>query len=166
MAESILAIDPGPTESALVTFDGKRVVYARQLANDVLLEALLVSREANLAIEMVESFGMAVGREVFETVYWIGRFCQAFPGEHTRIGRKDIKLHLCGSCRAKDPNVRQALLDRFGGKEAAIGRKATPGPLHGVHSHLWAALAVAVYWWDCCRVEAPGELATANGEQT
>ncbi len=33
----------------------------------------------------------------------------------------------------------------FGGtKEAAIGKKASPGPLYGVSSHAWQALAVAV----------------------
>ena len=29
-------------------------------------------------------------------------------------------------------------------KDAAIGKKATPGPLYGVKSHAWAALAVAI----------------------
>ena len=65
------------------------------------------------------------------------------------IYRKDVKLHLCGSPRAKDSNIRQALIDRFGpGKEKAIGLKKTPGPLYGVKSHVWAALAVAVTHLD------------------
>lgn len=34
------------------------------------------------------------------------------------------------------------------GKEKAIGKKATPGPLYGVVGDEWAALAVAVTWWD------------------
>ena len=51
--------------------------------------------------------------------------------------------------RAKDANVRAALIDRFGpSKRKAIGLKATPGPLYGVHSHMWSALAVAVTYGD------------------
>ncbi|MNY62967.1 hypothetical protein D3C86_1998680 [compost metagenome] len=59
-----------------------------------------------------------------------------------------MKLHLCKTPRAKDANVRQALLDMFprtgGGKTPQIGTKAQPGPLFGVSSHAWAALGVAV----------------------
>ena len=53
-------------------------------------------------------------------------------------------MHFCNSVQAKDGNIRQALIDRFGGKEGAIGKKKTPGPLYGVHAHEWPALAVAV----------------------
>jgi hypothetical protein len=82
---------------------------------------------------------------VFETVFWIGRFCQAWRGEYVRIHRREVKLHLCNSARAKDANVRQALIDRFGpGKDRAIGKKASKGPLYGFKSDLWAALGVAV----------------------
>jgi hypothetical protein len=58
-----------------------------------------------------------------------------------------VKLHLCGSSRAKDPNVRTALLDRFGGA-GAKGTKAAPGPLYGIAADLWSALAIAVTWTD------------------
>lgn len=103
-----------------------------------------------IAIEMIASYGMAVGREVFETCVWIGRFLQAWhaPDGARLIYRLDVKLHLCGTAQAKDPNIRQALLDRFprtgGGKTPQIGTKKQPGPLYGVSSHAWAALGVAV----------------------
>lgn len=155
---TILAIDPGPEKSALVIYNGVKVTLAEHLSNYALLDELRkMSASAVLVVEMVESFGMAVGREVFETVFWSGRFCQAFAGHHDRIGRKDVKLHLCQSARAKDGNIRQAILDRFGGKEAALGRKATPGPLHGVSGHCWSALAVALVYWDrrkSCPIES------------
>ena len=57
-------------------------------------------------------------------------------------------MRLCNSMRAKDANVRQAILDRFGGKAAAIGRKRQPGPLYGIAGDLWAALAVGITWWE------------------
>lgn len=102
-----------------------------------------------VVIEKVESFGMAVGAEVFETVWWSGRFAEAVdPVPVERIGRKAVKLAICADARAKDPNVRQALIDRYGGKERAIGTKASPGPLHGIAKDVWAALAVGVAWLD------------------
>ena len=101
-----------------------------------------------IVIEKVESFGMAVGAEVFETVYWSGRFAEAaYPIPVERIGRKAVKMHLCGSMRAKDANIRQALIDRYGGPDA-IGKKASPGPLYGISGDVWSALAVAVTYSD------------------
>lgn len=146
----VLAIDPGYEKSAFVLFDGQRVIEHGIVENAELLDRL-TQRLFGLpkyitVIEQIESFGMAVGRETFETVFWAGRFAQAADG-FDRVTRKTVKLHLCHSHRAKDGNVRQALIDRFGGT-AAMGSKKAPGPIYGVTSHKLAALAVAVTWWD------------------
>jgi hypothetical protein len=94
-----------------------------------------------LAVEMIASYGMPVGREVFETCVWIGRFVQAWqPGAHEFVYRRDVKMYLCGSNRAKDGNIRQALLDLVGPQ----GTKKAPGPTYGLRGDEWAALAVAV----------------------
>jgi hypothetical protein len=85
---------------------------------------------------------MAVGREVFETVFSIGRM--AMLTDVRLVPRRDVKLHICGSPRAKDGNIRQALIDRFG----PVGTKKAPGPLWGISKHRWAALAVAVTAFD------------------
>lgn len=53
-------------------------------------------------------------------------------------------MHICGRANASDTNIRAALIDLWGGKEKAIGKKATPGPLHGISKDVWAALAVAI----------------------
>lgn len=45
----------------------------------------------------------------------------------SRIPRLKVKVHLCHDSRAKDANIRQAILDRFGGKAVAIGSKRQPG---------------------------------------
>lgn len=98
-----------------------------------------------LAIEMVANYGMPAGKTLFETCVWIGRFIEAHRGEHHLVYRRDVKLYLCNSSRARDANVMQALLDRYGGtRRAAVGTKKHPGPLYGFKSHLWAALGVAV----------------------
>lgn len=149
MTDRILAIDPGTVESGWVIYDGS-VLDSGVCKNHMMLDMVKRSREPDLAIEMIASYGMPVGREVFETCVWIGRFVQAWfnPSAVKLVYRKDVKLHLCGSPRAKDPNVRQALIDRFpatgGGKVPQIGTKSQPGPLYGVSSHAWPALGVAV----------------------
>jgi hypothetical protein len=90
---------------------------------------------------MIASYGMAVGASTFETCVWIGRFIEVARVDVELIFRKDIKLFLCGTMRAKDANIRQALIDKIGPQ----GTKKTPGPTYGIKSHSWAALAVAVY---------------------
>ena len=87
---------------------------------------------------------MPVGREVFDTVFWSGRFAQAWGASFALLPRREVKLHLCHSAKATDATIRQALLDQFGGKERAIGTKKTPGPLYGIHKDLWSCLALAV----------------------
>ena len=92
---------------------------------------------------------MPVGRDVFETVYMIGRMAEAIARWGTpvdRMPRRIVKLHLCQTQRAKDSNVRAALLDLYG--PDAVGRKASPGPLYGIHGDEWSALAVARTWID------------------
>lgn len=141
-----IGLDPGPEKSAVVLWDGSRVLDSRYERNEVILESLRVASGADkLVIEKIASFGMAVGAEVFETVYWSGRFAEAYRDAFVdRITRVQIKAHLCHSHRAKDANVRQALIDRFG----KVGTKKEPGALYGISGDLWSALAVAVTWLD------------------
>ena len=136
--EMIIGIDPGPNEHALVWFDGERVVRAENLSTGDAIEAMTGPTCFPVACEIVECFGMPVGREVFQTVLQIGRLKQV-AGWMRLIPRRDIKLHLCGTARAKDANVRQALIDKVG----PVGTKRNPGPCYGVANHLWSALAVA-----------------------
>lgn len=147
----ILAIDPGPELSAFILMDGSRIMNRGQIVNTSMRYNLAgVWRDARttLAVEMIASYGMPVGREVFETCVWIGRFVERWEGSAEYVYRKDVKMHLCGSMKAKDANIRQALIDRFGGKEKAIGTKKSPGPLYGIKGDEWAALAVAVTYAD------------------
>ncbi|MGA2956108.1 MAG: hypothetical protein ABSF48_10340 [Thermodesulfobacteriota bacterium] len=145
----ILGIDPGSEKSAYVLWDGERVRDRNILRNESILDlaAVAKSEKCAIGIEMISSYGMPVGKEVFETCVWIGRFIQAM-GEASMIYRHEIKSHFCNSQRAKDGNIRQALIDRFGGKERAIGKKKSPGPLYGIKGDEWAALAVALFLGD------------------
>ena len=138
--KTILALDPGPQSSAFVQWNGKIIDHGH--VPNYEMRQLLIGREYDaVAIEMIASYGMPVGREVFETCLWIGRFIEIARLEPQLVYRRDIKLHLCESPRAKDGNVRQALIDLVGQQ----GTKKNPGPTYGLKSHTWAALAVAIY---------------------
>lgn len=137
----ILAIDPGNKNSAWVILDGLTIVGHGYGPNEELL--LSPADDVTLVVEMVQSFGMAVGKEVFETVFWIGRFCQMWePFKWDRIYRGEVKMHLCRSMRAKDGNIRQALIDKLGPQ----GVKKAPGPTYGISGDMWSALAVGVVY--------------------
>ena len=136
-----IGIDPGPEEHGVVWYDStaKRVVRSENLITTNLIP-LLFDFDGVVGCEWIESYGMTVGKSVFETCLEIGRLVDA-PKQLRLIPRRLVKLHLCGTMRAKDPNIRQALIDKLG----TVGTKKNPGPLHGVSGHLWSALAIAVY---------------------
>ena len=149
-----LAIDPGPAESGWCLMLDTRLVdsgiYQNQDMLDFVKHRIHQFNPTRLAIEMIASYGMAVGKEVFETCLWVGRFVQAWhsPDSVHLVYRKDVKIHLCGTTKAKDSNVRQAIIDQYpasgGGSTPQIGIKAKPGPLYGVSSHAWPAIGVAL----------------------
>lgn len=154
-ARRILAIDPGTSQSGWVILDRGRVVDAGVHDNHDIRHWVRDGQGADLlAIEMLAGMGMTVGQETFDTARWIGRFQEAWrePDAVMLVFRRQVKAFLCGNQQAKDANIRQALLDIFpptgGGATPQIGTKAKPGPLYGVSSHAWAALAVAVTLCD------------------
>jgi hypothetical protein len=155
----ILAIDPGNTESgyAVIERGTCKPIDVGKIPNH-LLHARIKNGEAligvdKIAIEMIESYGMPVGREVFETCVFIGRLLELVQPRNANaelVYRKAIKLHLCGTSKAKDPNITQALVDRFapGAGNHGKGTKAEPGWFHGFKADIWAAYALAVYAAD------------------
>lgn len=145
----IFAIDPGTTQSGVCLYDTQKRTFDQVeiLDNYQVLDAIVHEEFDELAIEMIASYGMAVGRETFETCVWIGRFVQLYCGVDNNwipVYRKDVKSFLCGDMKANDSNIRQAVIDLFGGKDKAIGKKSNPGTLYGVKSHIWSSVAVAL----------------------
>lgn len=179
---STIGLDPGTTRTAWIELgaNGVPVNWAWE-ANETVVRHIRRNwyRSDSLfkfAIEWITSQGMAVGKDIFDTVRWVGRFQEAYERppnakDTLLIPRSDIKLDLCGSARAKDANVRQALIDFYGGQQKAIGGvkckrckgrgwsgrgrptclecagsgwQALPGPLYGISGHCWSALSVAV----------------------
>jgi len=144
----ILAIDPGNVKSAFVLMNGNKIKDKGILDNESMIGKILDLDFDKVVIEMVASYGMAVGKTVFDTCRWVGKFeCISEMYCNTvaeLVYRKDIKMHLCQTMRAKDTNIMQALKDRYG----EVGTKKNPGPLYGVSKDIWAALAVATYYQD------------------
>lgn len=149
----ILGIDPGNEISAWVVYDKGAVVRCGRGENKRGLLDMIYDNEFEdcnkFAIEMIASYGMAVGKTVFETCLWTGRFIEAWhihrAADARLIYRKDVKMHLCGSMKAKDANIRQAIMDRYGSTRAsAIGTKKSPKMLYGVSKDIWSALGIAI----------------------
>lgn len=155
--QMIFAIDPGNTQSgfAIIRMPDFVLCEFGKVENERLLEFLECYSRANavdvFAIEMVASYGMAVGKDVFETCVWIGRFVQAIhPREHIFVYRKDEKLCLCGSLKAKDSNIRQALIDRYAKFDFKNGKgvKKNPDTFYGVSKDVWQAISVGVTCYE------------------
>jgi len=140
----ILGIDPGTSQSAYVLWDGEEILQHEILENWAMLRYLEQSDvpHSDRAIERIACMGMAVGDEVFETAIWSGRFDPCCKAKFIR--RHEIKMHFCQNPRAKDSNIRQALIDRLG----VPGTKKKPGATYGIKADEWQALAVAVCAWD------------------
>jgi len=160
---STLAIDPGTNQSAYCVIGDDNAILAMEIMpNDAICtflqsDHLKVLQVDLTAIEMIACYGMPVGRETFETCVWIGRFVECLSQGHpllpiAKVFRRDVKLFLCNSVKAKDANVRQAILDLYepsgGGKIPQIGTKGKRGPLYGVKSHIWAAVGVALCYQE------------------
>lgn len=154
----ILAIDPGNIESAyVVLYDDLSLKEFGKIKNEEMLQtinaACFYGKVKKVAIEMIASYGMAVGKEVFDTCVWIGRFTQIaseFTNEITYIYRKDEKMNLCNSMKAKDSNIIQALIDRFASNTPNKGKgtKKNPGWFYGFKKDIWQAYAVGVTYYD------------------
>lgn len=151
----ILAIDPGNTQSGWVLIDGDlRPVEFGKSPNDALLRRLrLVTEGDRVVIEMVASYGMPVGAEVFDTCVWIGRYVQEVTTREADVElvkRQPVKLHHCHSPKANDASVKRALVDRFayGQPNYGKGTTAAPGWFHGFKADIWQAYALAVYAAD------------------
>lgn len=144
----IFGIDPGPEKSGVAFFDTeKRAAFnsSGDLSNEILIQ-LIRSGEIQcdqIAIEVIVAMYAHVGAETVRTIRFMGRLEEAAHN----IGKPvfaaspaEVKKIVCGTASAKDPAVRQALIDQLG----AAGTKKQRGPTYGVTKHAWRALAVAV----------------------
>lgn len=172
----IIAIDPGPEQSAWVLYDSvkKEIINSAIEPNPVIVAPGndLLSVGHQLVVEvMVSAFINPtkkkgyVGKTTMATQKWAGIFLgfsagRKFPVRHydfanAELHRKQVVSHLCGNARAGDSDIRAVLMDSFPatgkdskGKPSVMGTKKRPGPLYGIKKDLWSALALAVTYAD------------------
>jgi len=151
----VLGIDPGPTHCGAVVYDAgeKRVIAAHKALS---IEECIGAVEYHastatvglVAIERVQSYGIA-GASLLRTAEVGGRIYQCAWRERVPacwLYRREVLRGLDVTGKGnRDSLVRQRLIEIHGGDRAsAVGTKKEPGPLYGVSSHAWQALAVAV----------------------
>ncbi|MGX8833999.1 hypothetical protein ACWG0P_07275 [Amedibacillus sp. YH-ame6] len=153
----ILSIDPGNEYSAysLLNEELKPIEFGK-ITNKEMID-LIISKYSGceilnipMVIEMIGHYGtgMPAGKTVFDTCVWIGRFTELYHlytgFEPVYLMRREEKINLCGNMKAKDGNIRQALIDRFG----VVGTKKNQGWFYGVSKDVWQAIAVGVTYHD------------------
>lgn len=151
----VFAIDPGNVQSAYCVIDAEtlRPLDFGKVPNEELrgyIRDFRFDEDDRAAVEMIQSYGMVVGKEVFYTAVWIGRFTECLDRKLYRpvdmIFRKDEKVHICRDSRAKDANIRRALIDRFAQHDLKNGKgtKKNPDWFYGFSADMWAAYAVGL----------------------
>jgi len=151
----VLGLDPGPANSGLVLYDSdaREVIEARKSISTAAALALLTEVASKfgidlVAIERVQSYGIA-GASLLRTAEVGGMLHYCAMREEVKVVwlyRREVLRGLDVTGKGnRDSLVRQRLIEIHGGDRAsAVGTKKQPGPLYGVASHAWSALAVAV----------------------
>jgi Holliday junction resolvasome RuvABC endonuclease subunit len=121
---------------------GRGIVDHGMRRNADVLAVVATSSYSDLAIEMIASYGMRVGKSVFETCVFIGELkatAEARGIPVRLVYRKDVKKFVCGTHLANDRDVRRAMVERYG----ESGTKSAPGQTFGITQDVWQALALA-----------------------
>ena len=138
-APPVIAVDPGNQFSAYAEFyEGELREFGKRRNSELRNLLRCFKKDWHLAIETLHPRGMPTAAEEMEMQLWAGAMIEAFCGfeeEHfTRMKRMDVKMTICGHPRAKDANIRAALIDKWGGKEMAIGKKKNPGSTKSIQA--------------------------------
>ncbi|MCK9578556.1 hypothetical protein M0R01_03675 [bacterium] len=159
----ILAIDPGSEKSAFIAWDTEKheIIKGEYVwfedtkilgieNNEYIIDCMLCE-ETNIvwgmdliAIEMISSYGFSVGKSVFQTIKWIGRFEEYIKHVVNIAIKKNVPVQFYTrptikgalGCR-NDAEVRQAIRMEYG--EARKGEK-----LERVRKDIWQAVALAI----------------------
>lgn len=150
----ILAVDPGSETHGVVLYNAasRRLSWVDKAASIEDICSRMHSMWADgvpyrVVVERVTAQQYAAN-SLLRTAEWGGYIMAEAKGcgaPFLWLTRSQVltELHVSGGSR--DAQVRARMIELHGGsKEAAVGKKAAPGPLYGVTSHAWQALGVAV----------------------
>lgn len=146
---TVLAIDPGDTQSALVIVNDRfnTIEHHEKSPNEEILEICRRQRHDIFAVEILEDRGFGGSKPIrvqhlYDTQLWAGRFFEASCGIYKYgVFRRDVKRTFCASFKAGDKEVRAAMLGFYGNP----GSKRNPGNTYGITADQWSALAIASF---------------------
>lgn len=156
----VLALDVGTTQSGYVLMkylevpeNDLHLIDFGKVSNDDLLNLVKTADYTEMAYEQFQCYGMAVGKSTIESITWNGRFIQSVLDRHKPVipvYRKDEKMTLCHTTKAKDANIRQVLIDRYAKFDYKNGKgtKKNPDVFYGVAKDAWQAIAVGVTYCE------------------
>lgn len=144
-AVNVVGIDPGTYESAAVKIrfnnlscEISDLIYAD---NTAVLEKLKdMTHDCDLVtIEMISSRGAPVGKSVFLTCLWIGRFMEHVANLQSIhfLSRPEVNYLMCGRRTVSDSIIRNKLINTYAEKFNDTQR------LRDIKYDLWLALAAA-----------------------
>lgn len=152
----ILALDVGTEQSGycLMNSENYRPYEHGKMDNyDLLKKAVKMWLYDVLVYEEFQSYGMPIGKSTITSITWNGRFIEAawdrgkpyFP-----IYRAEEKINLCGTMKAKDANLRQAMIDRFAEFDFKNGKgtKDKQDWFYGFSKDAWSAAIIGVTFID------------------
>lgn len=150
----ILAIDGGTTQSGYCRIDDEyNLIDFGKVDNDLLLKIVTEGAYDEMVYEQFASYNMPIGVSTIKSIEWNGRFVQAAYEKRkpfSFVYRRDEKMHFCNSVKAKDANIRRALIERYAKFDFKTGHgtKKNPDTLYGVTNDVWSALCIATLRLD------------------
>lgn len=143
----VLGLDPGTTETGICLVGGGYDIYdSAKIPSIDVTHYIRQSPPSVVCCESIQAYGMAVGREVFETCFWIGEYrqvCRQVGVPFVLYPRPEYARAIAGVQKVTDSVLRQALLLRFGGD-----KKGQPLFKLKGSTDQRSAYAIAVYHLD------------------
>lgn len=149
----VIGIDPGPEKCGFVVYDTTEQKVIESKKDLPVVEALsgldtYCGMADLVGIERVQSYGIP-GSTLLRTSEVVGRLWQcseALRVPTALLYRREVLRGLDVTGKGnRDSLVRERLIEMHGGtRKLAQGTKKEQGPLYGVSSHAWSALAVAI----------------------
>ncbi len=126
----IIGIDPGSEISGVAVLEGQNVVFAANLANNVLLDQIAALSEAPNVFVAIESLSAYAGRtkpQIIDTAMWIGELRHRIRSEiflePVLIPRNSVKYWIYNTCpEICEPRVRKTM-ERSDKKRIKDGKK-------------------------------------------
>ena len=155
MTKRILCLDVGTVESGYVIMDYNPFTLYEfgKINNEELLDIVKSKNYEVLVYEEFQCYGMPIGKSTIQSITWNGRYIQSALDRGITVDfiyRAEEKMSLCNSMKAKDSNIRQALIDRFANFDFKNGKGTAKNKdvFYGVTKDVWSAIAIGVTYYE------------------